>query len=56
VNDWIKNIFDITDLAHSLCELVRRCVFTQAESSAPLERPYPVSHVLEMRLGMLDKP
>jgi Domain of unknown function (DUF4291) len=53
VNDWIKNIFDITDLAHSLYELVKRGAFAQAESLLPLERPYPVSHVLGMKLGML---
>ena len=53
VNDWIKNIIDITDLAHSLYELVKRDALTEAESLLPLERPYPVSHVLEMKLGML---
>ena len=47
---------DVTDLTHSLCELVKRGAFAQAESSLPLERPYPVSHVLEMKLGILDKP
>jgi len=56
VNDWIKNISDVTDFAHSLCELVKRGAFAQAESSLPLERPYPVSPGLEMKLGMLDKP
>jgi hypothetical protein len=56
VNEWIKKIFDVTDLAHSLCELVKRGDLAQAESLLPSERPYPVSHVLEMKLGMLDKP
>jgi hypothetical protein len=56
VNEWIKNIFDITDLAHSLYEMVKRGDFAQAESLLPLERPYPVSHVLEIKLGMPDKP
>jgi hypothetical protein len=56
VNDWIRNISDVTDLAHSLCEQVKRGNLTQAESLLPLERPFPVSHVLEMKLGMLEKP
>jgi len=56
VNEWIKNISDVTDLAHSLNELVKRCEFAQAESLLPLERPYPVSRDLEMKLGMPDKP
>jgi Domain of unknown function (DUF4291) len=55
VNDWIKNISDVTDLAHSLCDLVKRGDFAHAESLLPLERPYPVSHVLEMKLGMLER-
>jgi hypothetical protein len=55
-NDWIRNISDVTDLAHSLCEQVKRGNLTQAESLLPLERPFPVSHVLEMKLGMLEKP
>jgi hypothetical protein len=56
VNEWIKNISDITDLAHSLCALVKRGDFAQAESLLPLERPYTVSRSLEMKLGLLDKP
>jgi hypothetical protein len=53
---WIRNISDVTDLAHSLCKLVKRGDLAQAESSLPLERAYPVSHVLENKLGMLEKP
>ena len=56
VNEWIKNISDVTDLAHSLCELVKRGPFAQAESLLPLERPYSVSSALEIKLGMPDKP
>jgi len=56
VNEWIKNISDVTDLAHSLYELVKRSDFAQAESLLPLERPYSVSRALEMKLGMPDKP
>ena len=55
MNEWIKNISDVTDLAHSLCEIVERGAFAQAESLLPLERPYTVSYSLEMKLGMLDK-
>jgi hypothetical protein len=55
VNEWIKNIHDVTDLAHSLYDMVKRGDFAQAESLLPLERPYPVSHVLEKRLGMPGK-
>jgi len=56
VNEWIKNISDVTDLAHSLYELVKRGDLAQAESSLPLERPYSVSSALEIKLGMQDKP
>jgi Domain of unknown function (DUF4291) len=56
VNEWIKNISDVTDLAHSLCELVKRSAFAQAESLLPMERPYTVSHALEVKLGMLGEP
>ena len=56
VNEWIKNISDVTDLAHSLSALVKRGDFAQAESLLPLELPYTVSRSLEMKLGMLDKP
>jgi len=56
VNEWVKNISDVTDLAHSLHELVRRGDFAQAESLLPLERPYSVCRALEMKLGMRDKP
>jgi len=56
LNVWTKNISDVTDLAHSLCELVKRGPFAQAESLLPLERPYSGSRALEIKLGMLDKP
>jgi Domain of unknown function (DUF4291) len=56
VNEWVKNIFDVTDLAHSLHELVKRGDFAQVESLLPLERSYPVSHILQERLGMPGKP
>jgi hypothetical protein len=55
VNEWIKNISDVADLAHSLYELVKRGDFAQAESLLPLERPYSVSRALEIKLGMPDK-
>src|SRR5262245_14122104 len=55
VNNWMKNILDITYLAHSLSQLVKEGDFAQAESLLPSERPYHVSHFLEMKLGMLDK-
>jgi hypothetical protein len=56
LNEWIKNIFDVTDLTHSLHELVKRGDLAQTESWLPLERPYHVSHILEERLGMPGKP
>ena len=56
VNEWIKKISDVTDLAHSLYELVKRGDFARVESLLPLERPYNVSRSLEIKLGMLDKP
>ncbi len=39
VSEWIKNISDVTDLAHSLHELIKRGDLTQVESLLPLERP-----------------
>jgi predicted acyl esterase len=40
VNQWIKNITDITPLAHAIYTFVKNEEFAQAQALLPLERPY----------------
>jgi len=40
VNQWIRKITDITDVAHSICDLVKSNELDQARARLPVERPY----------------
>jgi hypothetical protein len=40
VNQWIRKITDITDVAHAICDLVKRNELDQARARLPVERPY----------------
>jgi hypothetical protein len=40
VNQWIQQITDITDVAHAICDLVKRNELDQARARLPVERPY----------------
>ena len=38
--DRIRKITDITDVAHAICDLVKRNELDQARAGLPVERPY----------------
>ena len=40
VNQWIRKITDITDVAHAICDLVKSSELDQARARLPVERPY----------------
>ncbi|WFU18289.1 DUF4291 domain-containing protein [Bradyrhizobium sp. CB3481] len=40
VNQWIRKITDVTDVAHAICDLVKRNELDQALASLPVERSY----------------
>ncbi|WP_444930695.1 DUF4291 domain-containing protein [Microbulbifer sp. SSSA002] len=52
VNEWIQNITDITEQAHSIHQLVKSGDTQQARKLLPLENEYPVSDLLKERLQM----
>ena len=41
INKWIQNIMEVTDLAHTIHELIRGADLERAQAMLPTERPYP---------------
>lgn len=56
VNEWIKNIDDVTELAREIHALVLQNAVAKAEALLPRERAYPVKSELESKLGMQKEP
>jgi hypothetical protein len=53
VRDWIDRISEVTDLAHTLHDLVKNEKLDEARALLPQERPFPLSAAIESKLGML---
>jgi hypothetical protein len=51
-SSWIQNITDITETAHSICDLVQAGKPEAAKDMLPDERPYDVSEKLAIILAM----
>jgi hypothetical protein len=51
-NEWIQRITDVTDLAHTLHDLVVVGQLTEAAALLPVEEPLPLSSAIQGRLGM----
>lgn len=51
VGGWIEEITDVTPLAHSARDLVRRKALDEARARLPEERPYPLPAAIRERLG-----
>ena len=52
VSDWTRQITDVTDLAHTVHDLVERDKLEEARALLPLERPYVLDTSLEKLVGM----
>lgn len=51
-HEWIRNLLDITPLAHEMRELIANDRLDQAKRLHPRERPYPVNVNLQRHLGI----
>jgi Domain of unknown function (DUF4291) len=54
VHEWIRNITDVTPLAHEMHTLITDKNLERARLLQPSERPYPVSEHIERHLEMVD--
>jgi hypothetical protein len=54
VHAWIRNIEEVTPLAHTMQALVANNELQKAKALHPNERPYPVSPELERHLEMME--
>jgi hypothetical protein len=54
VADWIRNIVDITSVAHAMHDLIAANELETARALHPPERPYPVSLALRRHLEMTE--
>lgn len=52
MSSWIQNIEDITETAHSMCNLVQMGKLEAAQKMLPDERPYAVSDDIALKLGL----
>jgi len=51
VDEWITGIADVTEVAHTIRDLVRQGDEAAATALLPQERPYPLPEALSGRLG-----
>ncbi len=51
VGGWIEEIVDVTPLAHTVRDLVRRGALDEARAQLPEERPYALPPAIRERLG-----
>jgi len=54
VETWVRDLSDVTPLAHTIGALVQDGRETDAQALLPKERPYPVSVALRRHLEMAD--
>lgn len=54
VKRWIRRITDVSELAHTVHALANQNKLDEARAILPVERPYPLSPALAIRIGIVD--